>query len=149
MTMIMIRNMKMTMMLSNHLFKLANIWRSSRRTKAPVMTTSTVQRALVPNTRGRRQRRRRRSSMKEEKREVTISFGPGKPLEQSQSLFRSLITAESPLVLSEILPDSPCKEQKAGENVKTIPEPPADPYSGNVVAKHRAVWCHRSCWSIS
>ena len=96
MTMIMIRNMKMTMMLSNHLFKLANIWRSSRRTKAPVMTTSTVHRALVPNTRGRRQRRRRRSSMKEEKREVTISFGPGKPLEQSQSLFKSLITAESP-----------------------------------------------------
>ena len=82
--------MKVFMMMIRYLFKLANIWRVSLRTRAHVMTTSTVQRALVPKTRGRRQRRRRRSSMKEEKMEVTTSFASGKPLEQSQSRFKSL-----------------------------------------------------------
>ena len=81
-------NMMMTMI--RYLFKLANIWRVSRRARAQVMTTSTVQRALVPRTRGRRQRRRMSSSMKEEKIEVITSFASGKPLEQSQSRFKSL-----------------------------------------------------------
>ena len=82
--------MMKVIMVIRHLFKLANIWRVSRRARAHVMTTSTVQRALVPKTRGRRQRRRRRSSMKEEKIEVTTSFASGKPFEQSQSRFKSL-----------------------------------------------------------
>ena len=73
-----------------YLFRLANICKVSRRTRAQAMTTSTVQRAFVPKTRGRRQRRRRSSSMKEEKMEVTTSLASGNPFEQSQSRFKSL-----------------------------------------------------------
>ena len=82
--------MKAFMVMIRYLFKLANIWRISLSARAQVITTSTVQRALVPNTSGRRQSRKRRSSMKEEKIEVTTSFASGKPLEQSQSRFKSL-----------------------------------------------------------
>ena len=81
---------KVRVLMIKHLFKLANIWRVSLRTRAHVMTTSTVQRALVPKTSGRRQSKRMSISMKEEKMEVTISFASGKPLEQSQSRFKSL-----------------------------------------------------------